>query len=267
VILLADAGDTFKDAVANGPLLLALPVAMLAGLVSFLSPCVLPLVPGYLSYITGLTGADLAAEEDADADDPPRRRRGRIALGGLLFVLGFSAVFVSEGALFGSIGVDLVNNSALTRWVGVITIILGLAFSGLLGRIPFLNREFRLHRLPAMGLAGAPVVGFLFGLGWSPCVGPTLGVVLTLALTTSSALRGAILSLAYCLGLGLPFILSGLAFRRAMSTFSVVKRHYRVVMAVGGGMLVLIGILQVTGVWNRIVLELQTQIQDFTPAV
>jgi cytochrome c-type biogenesis protein len=226
---------------------------------------VLPLVPGYLTYITGLSGTDLADAEERGAS--ARAKRGRIALGGLLFVLGFSAVFVSEGALFGSIGTKLTSNTALTRGVGVVTILVGLVLAGVLGRVPFLNRELRVHRLPRAGLVGAPFVGFLFGLGWSPCIGPTLAAVLTLATTTSSALRGAILSFAYCLGLGLPFILSGLLLRRALGVFAAVKRHYRVVMAVGGGLLVVIGILQLTGVWNAVVLEMQRRINSFVPTV
>ncbi len=254
----AGVGETFKDTVLTGPLVLAIPVAVLAGLVSFLSPCVLPLVPGYLSYVTGLTGADLA-------DDVGGQRR-RVLLGGLLFVLGFSVVFVSYGVLFGALGDVLRDHqTVLTRVLGGLTILLGLAFMG--GSIPGLNREFRLHALPVTGLAGAPLLGVLFGLGWTPCIGPTLGAVSTLAATTGTAERGAVLSFAYCLGLGLPFLATGFAFERSMSAFAVVKRHYGLVLRIGGGMLVLIGLLLVTGVWDRLVTHLQTWISGFAPAV
>jgi cytochrome c-type biogenesis protein len=252
-----------QDTVLSGSLLLALPLAMAAGLLSFLSPCVLPLVPGYLSYVTGLTGADLA-----EASEDGSRPRARVLLGGLLFVLGFSVVFVSAGALFGGLGQALsTNQPVLTRVLGAVTIVLGLAFTGLLSRIPLLSREFRLHGLPRTGLLGAPVLGFVFGLGWTPCAGPTLGAVLGLASTTGTAGRGALLSLAYCLGLGLPFVGAGLAFERSMAAFAVVKRHYAAVTRVGGAFLVVIGVLLVTGQWDRIVTRMQVWIGSFNTAL
>jgi len=251
------------DTVLNGSLLAALPLALLAGLVSFLSPCVLPLVPGYLSYITGLTGADL----EESASDEGRGRR-RAALGALLFVLGFSVVFVSAGALFGAAGrVFSEQATVITRALGVVTIVLGLAFMGALQRLPFFSREFRFHALPATGLAGAPLLGVLFGVGWTPCAGPTLTAVNSLAYSTGTAGRGAILSLAYCLGLGLPFIVAGLAFERAMSAFAVVKRHYALVTRLGGAFLVVIGVLLVTGQWDRIVARMQVWIGGFETVV
>ena len=258
--------DAFQETVFTGPLLLALPVAAIAGLVSFLSPCVLPLVPGYLSYITGLSAADLAdGDRDADPAGPPR---GRVLLGGVLFVLGFSLVFVSYGAIFGAVGVALRNHQeTLIRVFGGLTIVLGLVFAGIFGRLPFLQRDMRFHHVPVTGLAGAPLLGVAFGLGWAPCIGPTLAAVLNLALTVEGAARGGVLSFAYCLGLGAPFILTGLAFRRSMAAFAIVKRHYTLVMRVGGGFLVLIGILQVTGVYSQILSELQTWYVGFTPAV
>jgi cytochrome c-type biogenesis protein len=251
-----------QDTVLNGSLLVALPIAALAGLVSFLSPCVLPLVPGYLSYITGLTGADLG-EESADGHS-----RRRVMLGALLFVLGFSVVFVSAGAVFGAAGRAFSTHAeVITRVLGVVTIVLGLAFMGLLSRLSFFSREFRFHALPATGLAGAPLLGVLFGVGWTPCAGPTLTAVNALAYDTGTAWRGAILSLAYCLGLGLPFILAGLAFERSMSAFAVVKRHYALVTRLGGAFLVLIGVLLVTGQWDRIVAHVQVWVGGFQTAV
>ena len=187
--------DSFVNTVTDGPLLFALPVAAIAGLVSFLSPCVLPLVPGYLGYVTGIAGVDLAEEEEHAA-------RGRIVLGSVLFVLGFSAVFVSEGAFFGGLGSALqVHQRVVDIVLGLVTVLMGLAFLGL---VPGMQRELRFHALPRAGLAGAPVLGVLFGVGWTPCLGPTLGAVQTLAFTQASAGRGAFLTFGYCLGLGLP---------------------------------------------------------------
>ena len=261
---------TFVSTVTDGPLLFALPVAAAAGLVSFLSPCVLPLVPGYLSYVTGLTGVDLATGAAAPAGSaavasgdvlvrtqaPAEQRvRARVLLGSVLFVLGFSAVFVSEGALFGTVGQSLQEHRAVIDQVlGVLTVFLGLTFLGL---VPGMQREVRFHRLPRAGLAGAPVLGVLFGFGWTPCLGPTLGAVQTLAFTQASAGRGAILTAAYCAGLGIPFILTGLAYRRALGAFTVVKRHYDVVLKVGGGLLVVIGLLLVSGRWELLMIKLR----------
>jgi cytochrome c-type biogenesis protein len=250
-LLAADPSQT----VLTGALLAAIPIAMFAGLISFFSPCVLPLVPGYLSYVTGVTGTDLA-----------EARRGRMLVGASLFVLGFSAVFVSGGALFGNFGVTLqAHRETLTKVFGVLTIVLGLAFMGIVGGIT--QREFRFHTKPAMGLAGAPLLGVLFGLGWTPCVGPTLGAVNTLAFQDASALRGALLMVFYCLGLGVPFIVAAIAFRRTLGAFSWVKRHYAWVMRVGGGMLVAVGVLLVTGVWDHITYQMQIWSSSFTPGV
>ncbi|MDQ1585389.1 MAG: cytochrome c-type biosis protein [Actinomycetota bacterium] len=247
---MSSVGSTITD----GSLVLALPLAALAGLVSFLSPCVLPLVPGYLSYVTGLTGVDLAD-----------RSRGRLVVGASLFVAGFTAVFVSAGVLVGSVGSFLVDHERLLqRVLGGLTILLGLAFMGVL---PAFQRELRVHRQPVIGLAGAPMLGVLFGLGWTPCIGPTLGAVLTLAGTEGSAARGGVLAVAYCLGLGLPFVVTALAFRRAMGAFGWVKRHYVWVMRLGGGLLVAIGLLLVTGVWNDITVAMRVWVANFTPAV
>ena len=249
-LVVAGAAESFRNAVTDGPLLLAVPVAMLAGVVSFLSPCVLPLVPGYLSFITGLSGADLAEEVDAESGGGRAHRRGRVALGSLLFVLGFSVVFVSVGAGFGALGaVFSEHRDGITRVLGAVVIVLGLSFMGVLSFVPWLSREVRVRRTPTAGLAGAPLLGVVFALGWTPCIGPTLGAVLTMAVDSATARRGAGLAFAYSLGLGLPFVVTALAFRRSMTAFALVKRHYRGVTVVGGAFLVVIGLLQVTGLW------------------
>lgn len=246
--------SSLDETVVSGSLVAAAPLAALAGLVSFASPCVLPLVPGYLSYVTGMTGADLAEQ-----------RRGRLLAGVLLFVAGFSAVFVSYGAVFGGLGRWLLEyQDTITRVLGVITIVFGLAFMGL---VPGLQRTVKSGRLPAAGLAGAPLLGVLFGLGWTPCIGPTLGAVQGLAITEASAGRGALLSLAYCAGLGLPFVATAIAYRRALGAFGAVKRHYPLVMRIGGGMLVLIGVLLVSGLWGDLTIELRSWISGFEPVM
>jgi len=244
--------DGIGEVVTSGALWLAVPIAFAAGVVAFLSPCVLPLAPGYVSYITGLTGSELA---------DTRGRRFQVLAGSLLFVLGFSVVFVSYGLLFGGAGSLLLEYAdVINRVLGVVVIVMGLAFMGL---IPGLQREWRLHRLPTWGVAGAPVLGLLFGLGWTPCIGPTLTAVQTLAFTEASALRGAILSLVYCFGLGLPFVLLALAFSRMARAIGWVRTHYVWVMRIGGGMLVLVGILLVTGLWTEFTVWLRIQVPGF----
>ncbi|MFJ6571630.1 cytochrome c biogenesis CcdA family protein [Streptomyces sp. NPDC091292] len=251
---LAAAGDP-NQTVLNGALLLALPIAVLGGLVSFFSPCVLPLVPGYLSYVTGVSGTDLA-----------EARRGRMAAGAGLFVLGFTVVFVSGGALFGFFGETLQEHQrTLSKVLGVLMVLLGVFFLGLM---PWLTqREFRFHKRPAAGLAGAPVLGALFGIGWAPCVGPTLASVNALAMDQASAGRGALLTVAYCLGLGLPFVLAAIAFRKALGAFGWVKRHYVWVMRIGGGMMIATGLLLLTGAWDSIVQEMQVWSNGFTVGI
>ncbi|CAB4819301.1 MAG: cytochrome c biogenesis protein CcdA [Actinobacteria bacterium] len=238
------------DLMASGSLLFAFPVAFAAGLIAFLSPCVLPLAPGYVSYMTGLTGAELADG-----------RKSRMLLGSVLFVLGFSVVFVSFGAFFGGVGSVLLQyQDVITRVLGVVVIIMGLAFMGL---IPGLQREWRIHRLPNWGVAGAPILGVLFGLGWTPCIGPTLAAVQTLAFTEASALRGALLSFVYCLGLGVPFVLLAVLFNRTARGLAWVKGHYLLVMRIGGGMLVIVGVLLVTGAWTDFTIWLRTSVPTF----
>jgi len=260
--------ETFVAAVTDGSLLVALPVAAIAGLVSFLSPCVLPLVPGYLSFVTGLSGQELGDTRGAHqpAGDTLVRtevpvRRARVLLGSVLFVLGFSAVFITSGALFGGLGGLLVEyRSIVDRVLGALTVLLGLVFLGL---IPAMQREVRFHRLPSPGLAGAPLLGVLFGVGWTPCLGPTLAAVQTLAYTQASAGRGALLTAAYCAGLGIPFVLTGLAFRRALGAFAVVRRHSTLVMRIGGGLLVLVGLLLVSGLWETLMLDVRSWVGGF----
>ncbi|HEY3714065.1 MAG TPA: cytochrome c biogenesis CcdA family protein [Jatrophihabitantaceae bacterium] len=230
----------FSDTVTDGSLVPAAGVAALVGLIGFLSPCVLPLVPGYLSYVAGLSG-----------EDRPRR----VVAGALLFVLGFTAVFVAEGALFGGFG-QLLRDHTLTieRIFGAVTIVLGLVF---LGRIPFLQKEFRVHRLPPAGLVGAPLLGIAFGVGWTPCLTPTLGSVIGVAYSESTAGRGAILMIFYCLGLGIPFLLVAAGVGWVSGALGFVRRHAGVVAQVGGALLIVIGVLLVTGVWDHWMIELR----------
>ena len=233
------------ETVGSGNLILAAPIAVLAGLVSFFSPCVLPLIPGYFSYITGVGVQDLESA-----------RRGRMLLGSSLFVLGFSVVFVTGGILFGSIGQELFQyQRQISIVMGIIVIVLGLVFMGF---IPLFQREIKVHAVPAVGLGVAPLLGALFGLGWIPCVSPTLGTVLTLANNEGTAARGAFLSLVYCVGLGLPFIVAALGFGRFMRALTWVKRHQRGVSVAGGLMLVLVGVLLVSGLYDSLVEDLRT---------
>ncbi|MEU6980386.1 MULTISPECIES: cytochrome c biogenesis protein CcdA [unclassified Streptomyces] len=244
-----------NETVFSGALLLALPIAVLGGLVSFFSPCVLPLVPGYLSYVTGVTGTDLA-----------EARRGRMAGGAALFVLGFTVVFVSGGALFGYFGSTLQEyRGTLTTVLGVLMILMGVFFVGLMPW--FTQREFRFHKRPVTGLVGAPLLGALFGIGWTPCIGPTLASVTALAANEASAGRGALLTVAYCLGLGLPFILTAIAFRKALGAFGWVKKHYTWVMRIGGGMMILTGVLLLTGAWDSMVSTMQSWSSGFTVGI
>ncbi len=240
------AGNAFADAVLNGSMLLALPVALLAGLVSFVSPCVLPLVPGYLGYVTGLTGIDLE-----------KQRKGRMIAGIGLFVLGFSVVFMAYGTLFGQLGAFLrVSQGWLIQVFGVVVILLGVVF---MGGFSWFQRESRVHaRIPA-GLLGAPLLGLTFGLGWAPCIGPTLGAVQLLAISgnDATALKGAVLTFAYCVGLGVPFLLIALGVQRGMGALAFFRRHRRLLQRAGGGLLILVGVLMVTGVWNFWITRLQ----------
>ena len=245
-----DVGLWFRDTVLSGSMAVALPVALVAGLVSFFSPCVVPLLPGYLSYATGLSGVDLESA-----------RRGRMVLGSLLFVLGFSFVFVMLGTLSGALGEWLfVYTRQISVALGFFTILVGVAFIGL---VPWLQRDVRVHRVPAVGLAAAPLLGVLFGLGWTPCIGPTLSAVQALALHEGTAARGAMLSVAYSLGLGIPFLVAGLAFRRTLGAVKWVRRHQVWVTRIGGMMLIVVGLLLVTGLWDQWVADLRSVVTGF----
>jgi cytochrome c-type biogenesis protein len=268
--------------VSSGPLILALPVAAAAGAVTFLSPCCLPLVPGYLSFVTGMAGAagappapaagpsaPLAPGPDGSAvavaappvapvipaGAPPR---GRVVAGTALFVLGFSVVFVAYGAALGGLGHLLTGHaSLLTRILGGLTILLGLLFAGVFDRFSFAGRIVRPAARPKAGLAGAPLLGVMFGLGWTPCIGPTLTAVLALSASTGTVGRGAVLAFVYALGLGIPFLLVSLGFSMVMRAFAFFRRRARLVTRIGWAMLVGVGLLEVTGAWSSFMAWLQ----------
>ena len=292
-------GGGIEHLVQSGPLILAAPIAAAAGALTFLSPCVLPLVPGYLSYVTGMSGTDAeraeaaATERVAVAPDgtrlavdgvpaggthrgapagadaggspaapaaraaaarprgPAGATRGRTLLGTTLFVLGFSLVFATEGLAFGGLGLVLQRHQAgVTQVLGGVTILLGLLFAGVFDRFPMTGRIVRPSIRPRAGLIGAPLLGVLFAVSWTPCVGPTLSVVLSLALTSGTAVRGAVLAFLYGLGLGIPFIIVAFALQRGMTAFQFARRHAQLIARIGGGLLVLVGILEVSGAWN-----------------
>ena len=278
-------GETFADVASSGPLLLAIGAAAIAGLVSFLSPCVLPLVPGYLSYVTGLAGADLedalgdrprvpqgavvrteGRGERSDWSDEGRRRlispgaarakaSARITAGTLLFVAGFAVVFTAMAVLVAGVGGYLFRHSREIEVAGgILIVLLGLAFLGL---IPGAERQWRITRLPGAGLLGAPVFGAVFALSWVPCVSPTLGAVLTLSSVGGQTDRAVVLALAYCLGLGLPFVAFGLAFRRLLGVFTAIRRNSRWVTRVGGALLIVVGLALLTGGWADFVIWLR----------
>ncbi len=249
--------------VADGQLLVASLIAIAAGLVSFLSPCVLPLLPGYLAYVSG--GAQTTAGAPAAAAADPRRagraERRRMVLGALLFVLGFTVIFVAMMALAGSVGSWLLRwENVITRVMGALIIVMGLIFMGVFGRA---QRTSRLRVKPRVGLAGAPLLGAVFAIGWTPCIGPTLAVIGTLALQGGTAWRGAILAVCYCLGLGLPFVLAAFGFGWITTATTFFKRHIRAMNLIGGGLLIVIGVLMVTGIWSQLMYALQAVMSSY----
>jgi cytochrome c-type biogenesis protein len=239
--------------VSGGPLLLAIPVAAAAGAVTFLSPCVLPLVPGYLSYITGMSGAGATA-----VAEPVKPSRSRVLAGATLFIIGFSALFALEGLAFGGVGVTLHSHQVgLSRALGVLLIILGLLFAGAFDRFSFTGRIVKPSIRPRAGLASAPLLGVLFGLGWTPCIGPTLSAVLTLGLTTGTAARGSLLAFVYGLGIGIPLLIVAFAFDRGVTLFGFARRNARLITRIGGLLLIVVGLLEVTGAWASAMTWLQ----------
>ncbi len=297
--------------IESGPLILAMPVAAAAGAITFLSPCVLPLVPGYLSYVTGMSGTDaqrprarrhgaagsadgqasaMAAVSGAAAGGrtapaaaaapaaasvpgsasgpaaasggaaiPARPGRARTLAGALLFVLGFSVLYMLLGGAFGGLGVTLkAHQELLTRILGVFTIVLGLLFVGVLDTFSFTGRILKPSARPRAGLAGAPLLGFMFGLSWTPCSGPTLSAVLSLGAISGTAARGAFLAFVYSLGVGIPFLIVAVAFQRGVRVFGFARRHARLITAIGGVMLVAVGVLEVSGAWSSAMSWLQT---------
>jgi cytochrome c-type biogenesis protein len=279
--------------VTSGPLILALPVAAAAGAVTFLSPCCLPLVPGYLSFVTGMAGASGSAPAQAAAQPvvaasaaegggpavtvaaPPAAPaipvvsapRVRVVAGTALFVLGFSVVFVAYGAALGGLGHQVTGHARLlTRILGVLTILLGLLFAGVFDRFWIAGRIVRPSARPKAGLAGAPLLGVMFGLGWTPCIGPTLTAVLSLSAVSGTAARGALLAFVYALGLGIPFLLVSLGFQLAMRAFAFARRRARLITRIGGAMLVCVGLLEVTGAWSTFMAWLQVHwVSNYQP--
>ncbi|HEY2313301.1 MAG TPA: cytochrome c biogenesis protein CcdA [Streptosporangiaceae bacterium] len=282
--------------ILSGPVLLAMPVAAAAGAITFLSPCCLPLVPGYLAYLTGMSGATadgpsaeqaaeparalspaaaaagasagaavLAASQPAAAASPAAIPaspaipvRSRVMAGTLLFILGFSALYAVEGAAVGSLGYFLSQHTAgLTQILGAVVIVLGVLFLGLFDRFSFAGRIIKPGARPRAGLAGAPLLGMLFGIGWTPCSGPTLSAVLTLAGTTGTAFRGGLLAFVYALGIGVPFLIVAFAFNRGVNVFGFARRHARLITRIGGLMLIAVGLLEVTGAWAAAISWLQ----------
>ena len=231
----------------DGFLLSAFPIAILAGLISFVSPCVLPLVPGYVAFAAGFS-----------------KSRGRIFLGSLLFVFGFSILFISYGALFGQLGAEISSNEEMiTRVLGLLTILMGVIFLGAFPLMPTVKPKISTQG----GLIGAPLLGFLFGVGWTPCIGPALASVQALAFQESSAVRGAVLSLGYCIGLGLPFISSGLFLDRSEKLRKVLVKSGGKISTIGGVLLIIIGILQLTGLWTDLMIEMRSLISEFAPVI
>ena len=246
----------WAQSAVSGSLLLAAPVALLAGLVSFFSPCVVPLLPGYLAYATGLGAAEVIEGG---------RHRRRMLAGASLFVLGIAVVYVTTGAVVGSLGqLVLAHSVVISRVLGGGLIVLGLIFAGVL---PLGQRDLRSSRLPAVGVAAAPLLGAVFALGWTPCIGPTLGVVLTMALNEGTALRGGLLAFVFTLGLGVPFVVAGLAYTKLAGTIAFLSRHSGWLQRIGGLAMVAVGLLIVTGLWERLMAGVRQLVAGFYPVI
>jgi cytochrome c-type biogenesis protein len=243
---------TWAETTVGGSMALALPVALLAGLVSFFSPCVVPLLPGYLSYATGLGAAEVV-------EGSPHR--GRMVAGASLFVLGFAVVFVITGVVAGSAGRLLAEyRDVITRVLGVLIILLGLIFAGVL-RLG--QRDLRIHRIPAVGVAAAPLIGVVFALGWTPCLSPTLGVVVNLGFNEGTAVRGGLLGFVYALGLGIPFVIAGIAFTKMARAVAFLRERQQLIMRIGGVLMIVVGVLLVTGTWNTLTAVLRQWAASF----
>lgn len=239
--------ELIVEQLASGTLIAALPVAILAGLLSFVSPCVLPLVPGYVAYATGFATS-----------------KGKVLLGSSLFVVGFTFLFASYGLAFGGLGSHIAaHERIITIILGLFTIVMGGIFFGLFPFAPTLQPKIS----TTGGIAGAPLLGFLFGIGWTPCIGPALATVQTLAFTEASALRGAILSVGYSIGLGIPFILTGFYLDRSKRLRSVIVRRGFLITRLGGSFLIAIGLMQVTGLWSDLMISLRSLISNFVPVI
>ena len=247
---------TWAETAVGGSMILALPVALLAGLVSFFSPCVVPLLPGYLSYATGLGAAEVV-------EGTPRR--GRMLAGASLFVLGFAVVFVITGVVAGSAGRVLAEyRSVITRVLGVLIIVLGLIFAGVL---QIGQRDLRIHRIPTVGVAVAPLVGVVFALGWTPCLSPTLGVVVNLGFNEGTALRGGLLGFVYALGLGIPFVIAGLAFTKMARAVAFLRERQQLIMRIGGILMIIVGLLLITGTWDTLTALLRQWASSFETVI
>ncbi|MGC5627220.1 cytochrome c biogenesis CcdA family protein [Georgenia sp. Z1344] len=257
-------GAAFADTVLTGPMLAALPVALIAGFISFASPCVLPLLPGYVGYLSGMAGATTHGGHGGGTQRT-KVRDGRLLTGALLFVAGFTAVFVLLGVVFAWLGILLAPwVETITRILGALVVLMGLAF---MGYIPMLQSDRRLRLAPRQGVWGAPLLGVVFGLGWAPCMGPTLAAVLSLAFSEADPTRGGILVLAYSLGLGIPFVAGAMLLSRSRRALDVLRRHRRLFQRLGGGLLVLLGLAMVTGVWSWLSGYLQGLVANFQTLV
>nr|NLD40378.1 cytochrome c biogenesis protein CcdA [Actinomycetales bacterium] len=261
-------GEQFGALVMDGPLLVAMGVALVAGLVSFASPCILPLIPGYVGYLGGISGSSSAPASVRGGGSTATAQRAstrRVLVGTLLFVLGFTLVFVLLGVVFAALGARMAAwVDIIMRVLGVFVILMGLAF---LGYLPFLQKDLRIQMSPRFGLAGAPLLGATFALGWTPCIGPTLAAVLTLSFGGGEPMRGGILAFAYCVGLGLPFVVIAVAFTRSPRLHQWIRRHRTAITRIGGAVLILVGLLLVSGLWNTIMNLLQGTIAGFNPVV